>query len=46
MPRIEVTGDICLMRPSPTQGSGADEENEIRFIGCTEGLDLVGVRKD
>ena len=28
MPRIEVTGDICLRRPRTTQGCRADEDDD------------------
>ena len=28
MPRIEVTGDICLRRPRTTQGCRADDDDD------------------
>jgi hypothetical protein len=28
MPRIEVADDICLRRPTPTQGCTADDDDE------------------
>jgi hypothetical protein len=31
MHRIEVTGDICLTRPMPTQGCRADDDEEQRL---------------
>jgi hypothetical protein len=29
MPRIEVAGNICLKRPRPTQGCGADDDDDM-----------------
>ena len=29
MPRIEVAGDICLWRPSPTQGCKPDDDYDL-----------------
>jgi hypothetical protein len=29
LPRIEVAGDICLMRPRPTQGYRANDDDDF-----------------
>ena len=35
MPRTEVTGDICLRRPRPTQGCRADDDDDDDMDGHT-----------
>jgi len=32
MPRIEVTGDICLRRQRATQGCRADDDDKVRWL--------------
>jgi len=30
--RLEVTGDICLRRPRPTQGCRADDDDDVKNL--------------
>jgi len=46
MPRIEVTGDICLRRPRPTQGCTADvgDDDDDRRRQTTKLCNVTEIR--